>query len=413
MLLNSQCCIVGGGPAGVVLAYLLVRQGVRVTLLEAAADFDREFRGDTLTPSVMEMLAELGLADRLLELPHSRIAKIVVQTEEGPLKVTDYSFLRSRFNYITVISQARFLSFMVDQMRSAPNFELVMGANVRELIEEGGAVRGVVYQHEGQRREHRSSLVVGADGRFSRLRHLSGLKLVKTSPPMDVLWFSLPRLESEPADLNLSVRIGRGYYTALTDRFTHWQVSLVIPKGSSKEFKARGDENLRQAVAQAVPAFADRVSGLDWSQVFVLSVQSSRLTRWYKPGLLLIGDAAHTMSSVGGVGINCAIQDAAVVSNVLGKRLRQGPVEVGALREVQWRREIPIRLLQFLQKVAQKQVIERALDPNKPFQMPLSLRIPWINRLAVWVAAYGVWPVKVDQSGFLPPLRAIQSSTLR
>ncbi|MEW6277574.1 MAG: FAD-dependent monooxygenase, partial [Candidatus Eremiobacterota bacterium] len=322
-----------------------------------------------------------------------------------PQTITDYSFLSkyTRFPFITVLPQARFLEFVVEEAARCPNFQLLRGANVREFLEEDGSVRGVRYQRNGSMEELPADLVVGADGRFSRTRHLSRLRMVKTAPPMDVLWFKLPRRTGEFPDLNLSVWVGRGHYLALTDRFDHWQAAMVVPKGASKGIKAAGLENLQRIVAEAVPELADRVHTLDdWSRVSVLQVSSERLTRWYRPGLLLIGDAAHTMSSVGGVGINCAIQDAAVASNVLGRPLREGTLLLRHLREVQLRQEIPIRVTQALQWLAQRQVIARALDPNRTFTLPLSLRIPVLRRLAAWIGAFGVWKVRVDRSGFQP-----------
>lgn len=385
------------------LSYLLARRGVCVTLLESQADFDRDFRGDTLMPAVMELLDDLELADKVMKLRHSKIQRISVQTEGVPQQVTDYGVLKTKYPYITVVPQADFLQLLVDHARSFPTFRLEMQANVREFLQEDGRICGVTYLTPEGPRECRAALVVGADGRFSRVRHLSGLKQVKTSPPMDVLWFRLPRLVDEPFDCNLSVRIGKGYYIAMTDRFDSWTISMVIPKGAYKELREAGIDSFRQSVVSVVPEFKDRLHALrDWSDIFYLQVISGRLTRWYRPGLLLIGDAAHTMSSVGGVGINYAIQDSVVASNLLAGPLRENRLELRHLAGVQWRRDWAVRLTQFLQRLAQRNVTSRALDSSRPFQLPLPLRIPWISKLAVYIGAFGVWPVRVDKTGFLP-----------
>ena len=359
-----DCCIVGGGPGGVLLSYLLSRAGLRVCLLEAAQDFDRDFRGDALIPGSMEMLHHLGLADGVLGLRHSKIQRIVVETENGPLKVSDYTGLPSRFPFTTVVPQVKFLDYLVGQARGYSGFEVRMGANVRELIKDShGRVIGVQYLENGETKELHANLTVGVDGRFSRLRHVSDLELVRTSPPMDILWFRLPRLADEPASRNLSVRVGRGFYTALTDRFDYWQLALVIPKGSYKEMKSQGIETLHRAVVESVPEFADRVEHLDdWSKVSRLRVNSNRLRKWFLPGFLMLGDAAHTMSSIGGVGIHCALEDAIVATNVLARPLRDNRLRTAHLLQVQVRRELPIRVLQFLQGVAQNWRLNFSLE---------------------------------------------------
>ena len=349
------------------------------------------------------MLDRLGLADGVLGLRHSKIQKIVVETEKGPLKVSDYGNLPSRFRFTTVVPQVDFLEFLVAQAQQYPGFEVRMGANVRELLRDSqGRTVGVRYFEEGAPRELRAHLTVGVDGRFSRVRHVAGLKPVRTSPPMDVLWFRLPRWPGEPASRNLSVRVGRGFYVALTDRFAYWQLALVIPKGRYEEMKKEGIHSVKRAVLHSIPAFSDRIDHLnDWSQVSRLRVASCRLRKWFVPGLLMLGDAAHTMSSVGGVGIHCALEDAVVTTNVLARPLREHRLSTRHLLEVQLRRELPIRVLQLLQAVAQKQIIGRALDASRPFGLPFSLKIPWVNRLAILVGAFGVWPVRPKLDLFL------------
>lgn len=389
--------VVGGGPGGAVLALLLARRGVDVTLLEAHADFDREFRGDTLHPSVMEVMDQLGLADRLLELRHTRLHRITLQTASEPFTPVDFGRLKTRFPYVTLMPQKSFLEFVTGEARRYPNFRLVMGARVRELAEEGGAVRGVRYEKSGETYEVRAPLTVGADGRGSRVRKLSGFEPAKTSPPMDVLWFRLPREPDDPE--GVMGRLGRGRVAILLDRSDHWQVGLVIPKGTHPELRAAGVESLQRSFAGIVPELSDRVQSLEsWREVSLLSVESSRCRRWHRPGLLLIGDAAHVMSPVGGVGINYAIQDAVVAANVLSEPLLDGRVRNRQLAAVQRRRELPTRAIQAWQALIQTRILAPALN-ERPFDPPKLLRrllrLPPVQYLPARVIGYGLLPPKV------------------
>jgi 2-polyprenyl-6-methoxyphenol hydroxylase-like FAD-dependent oxidoreductase len=400
---RTTCCVVGGGPGGAVLALLLARKGVAVTLLEAHPDFEREFRGDTIHPSVMEMMDELGLADRLLELRHTKIRNLTIQTAVGPFTPVDFSRLKTRFPYITLMPQQSFLEFITEEAKRYPNFRLVMGAHVRELVEEDGVVRGVRYKRHDGTHEVRALLTVGADGRGSRVRRLAGFEPIKTSPPMDVLWFRLPRKEGDPE--GAMGRLGRGHIGILLDRFDYWQAGYVIPKGTYPELRAAGIEALRRSFGELVPEFAGRLEHLeDWRQVSLLSVESSRCPRWYRPGLLLIGDAAHVMSPVGGVGINYAIQDAVVAANVLSKLLKTAhsqlrDLDVRYLAAVQFRREWPTRLIQGVQSLLQQRILAPALGNDRPFTPPklfrLLLRVPILRDLPARIIAFGVWPMRV------------------
>ncbi|PLZ96962.1 monooxygenase [Fischerella thermalis CCMEE 5268] len=391
---NTNCCIVGGGPAGAVLALMLARQDISVILLEAHKDFDRDFRGDTIHPSVMEIMEELGLAEKLLQLPHAKMRQIRIRTPEASVTLADFSHLKTHYPYITMLPQARFLEFITTEAQKYPNFQLVMGANVQELIEEDGVVRGVRYRGHGGWHEVRAILTVGADGRHSRLRQLAGFESIQTSPPMDVLWFRLPK---QPGDYEGGMgRIGRGHIVAMLDRGDQWQIAYVIPKGEYQEIRASGMEALRKSIVEVVPELQDRIQHLqDWSQIAFLSVESSRLVRWYRPGLLLIGDAAHVMSPVGGVGINYAIQDAVVAANVLSQPLKQGHVELHELAKVQRQRELPTRIIQAFQSFIQQQIFARVLNSNQLLQLPGWLRLPWLRDLPARLVAYGVFPAHV------------------
>ncbi len=395
---ETTCCIAGAGPAGAVLALLLARKGVSVMLLEEHMDFDRDFRGDTVHPSVMDILDEIGLADRLLQIEHTRIQGIPVQTARGTIMLADLRPLKTRFNYIAMIPQARFLEFITGEAKRYPNFTLVMGARVEKLIEEDGYVHGVQYRGRDGWHEVRATLTVGADGRFSRLRKLAGFEPVKTAPPMDVLWFRLPRRPDEPEES--SGRLANGHILVVLNRANEWQIGYVIPKGGYQEIHAAGIEKLRQDIAQLMPDFADRVDCIkEWKQVSVLSVESSRLRRWYRPGLLLIGDAAHVMSPVAGVGINYAIQDATVAANLLADDLKAGKLNTRNLARVQRKREWPTRLIQGFQNIVQKQVLKKVLASDQPLTVSpvllFLLRMPIIRTLPAKFIGFGPWRAHV------------------
>lgn len=393
-VVETNCCIVGGGPAGVVLSLLMARQGISVMLLETHKDFDRDFRGDTVHPSTMEIMDELGLAESLLQLPHTKIRTLSVTTPNGTFQLANFDRLKTRYPYITLMPQAKFLEFIVEEAKRYPSFQLVLGANVQELIEENGIIQGVRYRGHGGWHEIRAQLTVGADGRHSRLRQLAGFHPIETSPPMDVLWFRLPRTPQDPA--GGIGRIGNGHIVAMLDRSDQWQIAYVIRKGGYQQLRTAGLEEVRKSLVEIVPELSDRVQYLqDWSQVAFLAVESSRLPRWYLPGLLLIGDAAHVMSPVGGVGINYAVQDAVVAANVLSEPLKSRSIHEWDLAEVQRQRQLPTRVIQAFQALIQQNIFARVLNSDLSFTPPAFLKLPIIRDLPARLVAFGIWQVHV------------------
>jgi 2-polyprenyl-6-methoxyphenol hydroxylase-like FAD-dependent oxidoreductase len=395
-----ECCVVGGGPAGAMLTLLLARHGVRVTLLEQHHDFDRDFRGDTLHPSALEILAQIGLADRVLALPHGEIRQARFQAGTTQIPIGDFGRLRTRYPYIAMLPQAEFLPVLVDEARRYPHCTVVMGAAVRQLIERDGVVEGVRYTVDGQPRELRADLTVAADGRFSAVRRLAGLHAIPSSQAIDVLWFRVPRGANSPT-LALG-RLGQGHIAVALPRHDAWQVAWVLPKGGYQRVRAAGLEALRGEVGALSPELRDALPDAlqDWHDVSLLSVEASRVKRWCRPGLLLIGDAAHVMSPVGGVGINYAIQDAVVAANVLARRLRRGQlprrgIGTAPLVWVQLQREIPTRFIQALQNLAQKRLLTSVSQGRFVVVPGWLLRTPVLRDLPVRIVGFGLCPPRV------------------
>jgi 2-polyprenyl-6-methoxyphenol hydroxylase-like FAD-dependent oxidoreductase len=323
------------------------------------------------------------------------MSRLNVHTADATVTLADFSHLNTRYPYIVMLPQVRFLNFITQEAEQYPNFTLILGANVQELITENGVVQGVRYRGQGGWHEVRATLTVGADGRYSKLRQLGGFESVETSPPMDVLWFRLPRQPEEFA--GGMGRFGAGKIVVMLDRGEEWQLGYVIPKGGYQKLRAAGLAALKNYLIEVVPELNNRIEILqDWSQIAFLSVQSSRVKRWYRSGLLLIGDAAHIMSPVGGVGINYAIQDAVVTANILSKPLKNHHVEISDLAKVQQHRELPTRIIQAFQKLIQKRIFAPILTENQTFQPPLILRLPILRDLPARLIALGVFPVHVQ-----------------
>ena len=343
--MSVRCCIAGGGPAGMMLGLLLARAGVDVVVLEKHADFLRDFRGDTIHPSTLEVMHELGLLERLLTLPHQKVSRINGQFGDLALTVADFSSLSTHCRFIAFMPQWDFLNFLAEEATRYSTFQLRRQADVTGLIEESGFVVGLLANTPDGPLEVRADLVVGADGRHSIVRAKAGLSIEEFGAPMDVLWFRLSRRASDPGD-----PIGRfdaGRIFIMLNRGDYWQCGFVIPKGSRDQLQGEGLPAFRDAVAQLAPFMADRVGELhDREPIKLLTVQIDRLHQWYRPGLLCIGDATHAMSPVGGVGINLAIQDAVAKANLLTDPLRGGRLNTEDLWPVQDRREWPTHLAQ-------------------------------------------------------------------
>ena len=388
------CCVAGGGPAGMMLGFLLARAGVRVMVLEKHADFLRDFRGDTIHPSTLELMHELGLLEEFLRVPHQEMPRLIAQFGDTSLAVADFTHLPTRCKFIAMMPQWDFLDFLARHGARYAGFHLEMRAEATGLIEEAGRVIGVRGTAAGGPFELRADLVVAADGRSSVLRERAGLHVEDLGAPMDVLWFRLSRAPGDPAAI--MGRFDAGRIFVLLNRGPHWQCGYVIPKGSAEDVRRRGLDAFRASVAALMPFAADRVAEIrGWDDVKLLTVRVDRLRQWYRPGLLCIGDAAHAMSPVGGVGINLAIQDAVAAANLLWEPLRAGRPTVAHLRRVQARRQWPTRVTQGLQVLVQRRVITQALQGGQarltpPLAIRLLARYPFLQRLPARMVGVGI-----------------------
>ena len=396
--IKTTCCVVGGGPAGMMLGFLLARAGVKVAVLEKHADFLRDFRGDTIHPSTLQLMHELGLLDEFLKLPHSRVDRLAAQIGATRIAVADFSHLPTVCKFIALMPQWDFLDFLADQGRRYPGFDLHMNTEATGLIEEGGRVVGVRATSPEGGVEFRADLTVGTDGRHSTLRACAGFKVDSLGAPMDVLWFRLSREDSDAPETFGHVEAGR--MMIMLNRNDYWQCAYVIPKDGFAAVKAKGLEAFRQSVVEMSPFVRDRVHEIaDWDHVKLLTVAVDRLPCWHKPGLICIGDAAHAMSPIGGVGVNLAVQDAVAAANILAAPLRAGAATEGTLRAIQKRREFPARVTQRLQIAIQNNLIDKVLSsterPKPPFAVKLLQWFPALQRLPARLVGMGVRPEHV------------------
>jgi 2-polyprenyl-6-methoxyphenol hydroxylase-like FAD-dependent oxidoreductase len=397
--IDTTCCIAGGGPAGMMLGFLLARAGVPVVVLEKHADFLRDFRGDTIHPSTLEVMYELGLLEELLKLPHRRVERLGGIVGDTPIRIADFSHLPTHCKFVALMPQWDFLNFIAERGRRYPSFHLHMRAEVTDLVEEGGRIVGVRATTPDGPLTVRSTLVVGADGRGSVVRARAGLKVEDIGAPIDVLWMRLSRRPSDGAEAFGRIAAGRMF--VMIDRGDYWQCAYVIRKGAADEIKAQGLDAFRAAIASVAPLMHDRVQELQtWDDVKLLTVKIDRLAQWHRGGLLCIGDAAHAMSPVGGVGINLAIQDAVAAANRLAAPLRAGTLSEDDLAAVQRRRMFPTRVTQRLQVFIQDNVLSRVLASREtvspPWPVRLVSRCPMLQRIPARMVGLGIRPEHVQ-----------------
>jgi len=396
--ITTQCAIAGGGPAGVMLGFLLARAGVDVVVLEKHEDFFRDFRGDTIHPSTLELMYELGLLDEFLKRPHQEVRELGAQIGDELVQIADFSHLPTHCKFLAFMPQWEFLNFLAEAGKRYPTFHLRMRAEVDELIKDEDRVVGLKAATPQGDLEVRADLVVGTDGRHSTVRRLAGLEVEDRGAPMDVLWLRLSRRPDDGSD-SLG-RIEPGRFFIMIDRGDYWQCAFVIPKGGFNELRRKGLEAFRLAIVGLNPELSNRVREIaSWDDVKLLTVAVDRLKRWYRPGLLCIGDAAHAMSPIGGVGINLAVQDAVATANILAAPLREGKVTEDELRKVQKRRQWPTEMTQALQIFIQNRVISSVLtmttQPKPPFVAKLLNRFPWLRRLPARLIGMGFRPEHV------------------
>jgi 2-polyprenyl-6-methoxyphenol hydroxylase-like FAD-dependent oxidoreductase len=374
--LQTRCVIVGGGPAGMMAGYLLARAGVPVAVLEKHADFFRDFRGDTIHPSTLELMYELGLLDEFLKQPHQEVRELRAVVNGQAVPIGDFSKLPTRCKFIAFMPQWDFLNFLSSHAKRFPNFQLHIETEVVDLLMQDSRVTGVRAKTPRGELDFHADLVIGADGRHSIVHTRAGFNLQEFGVPIDVLWMRISKKQSDPQQTLGFFQHGK--LLVLLDRGDYWQCGFVIPKGGFDEIKARGLPQFQNEIVSFAGFLRDRVSELDnWSKIKLLTVQINRLCDWCREGLLCIGDSAHAMSPAGGVGINLAIQDAVATANLLAEKLRNGPVSVDDLRQVQLRREWPTRLIQGMQVFVHQRVVTGRASGNKE-------SLPFVVRLLKW-----------------------------
>jgi 2-polyprenyl-6-methoxyphenol hydroxylase-like FAD-dependent oxidoreductase len=392
--IKTTCCIAGGGPAGMMLGFLLARAGVRVVVLEKHQDFLRDFRGDTVHPSTLELMHELGLLDEFLKIPHSTVRELTLQIGDDHLVIGHFESLPVHCKFIALMPQWDFLDFIADHAKRYAGFDLRMRTEATDLLLEDGRVAGVRAKAPDGPIDIRADLTVACDGRHSILRERAGFSVENLHAPMDVMWFRVSRNDTDPVDAVAHVESGK--MLVMLNRNEYWQCAYVIPKGTADEVKQAGLDKFRNSVGDISPFLRDRLHEIDnWDKVKLLTVEVDRLRRWYRAGLICIGDAAHAMSPIGGVGINLAVQDAVAAANILAEPLRRGTVTIDTLKQIQQRREFPTRVTQRLQIMMQNNVIRPALANNGRPKAPLFMKMmqwPLLQRIPGRFLAFGVRP---------------------
>ncbi len=397
--IETQCCVVGGGPAGVIAGLLLARAGVKVSVLEKHADFFRDFRGDTIHPSTMEVMHELGVLEDFLKLPHQDTAMVGARFGRFETTIADFTHLGTKAKFIAMMPQWDFLNFIAEVGKRYTTFDLRMSTEVTGIIEEDGKVVGVTATSPEGDLEIRSDLVISADGRGSTIRDVAHFEVEELGAPMDVLWFRISRKPEDPERTTFFFE--PGHVVILLDRGDYWQIAYIIPKGGFEEMKREGMQPFFDDLLNIAPFMADRTGELkSWDDIKLLSVQVDRLHKWHRPGLLFIGDAAHAMSPIGGVGVNLAVQDGVAAANILARPLREGRVTEADLAAVQARRLFPVKVTQKMQVMVQDKIISPLLGKSDELRPPLPVRLaehlPVLRRIPARIIGVGVRPEHVE-----------------
>jgi 2-polyprenyl-6-methoxyphenol hydroxylase-like FAD-dependent oxidoreductase len=396
--ITTTCCIAGGGPAGMMLGFLLARAGVDVVVLEKHADFFRDFRGDTVHPSTLELMYELGLLDAFLKVRHQKVERLSAQIGAERVPMADFTHLPTHCKFVALMPQWDFLNFLAERGKRYKTFDLRMNREATDLIEEDGRIVGLRAKTPDGTLAIRAALVVGCDGRHSTVRDKAGLASDDYGAPMDVLWFRVTRKTSDQADTFGHIEAGK--MMVMLDRGDYWQCAYVIPKGGIDRVKAEGLDAFRERVVSMSPFLADRVGELrSWDDIKLLTVTVDRLRKWWRPGLICIGDSAHAMSPIGGVGVNIAVQDAVAAANRLAAPLKSGQVSDADLQAIQDRRMLAVRFTQWLQLTAQNQIISRVLKseqrPKPPLMFKLLKIFPVLQRIPARLLGVGIRPEHV------------------